>query len=183
MSTVKAGIRPIAWVDGSVRIIDQTLLPHREEWLELRDCREVVAAIREMRIRGAPAIGVAGAYAIALAAAESAVDSMPDFLASLEEAASDVSDARPTGANLAWAVERMLGVARRADAPSAAADALVDEAQSIQEEDESANRAIGRYGGAPAAARYSPHPLQCGRARYGRIWHGARCRHDCVGRR
>lgn len=148
MSTVKVAIRPIAWVDGSVRIIDQTLLPHREEWLDLHDCREVVAAIREMRIRGAPAIGVAGAYAIALAAAELAEGSMPDFLASLEEAASEVRDARPTGANLAWAVDRMLCVARRADAPSTAVHALVDEARSIQEEDESANRAIGRYGAA-----------------------------------
>ena len=63
-------MRPIVWVDGGVRLIDQTLLPHRETWLDMHDYREVVAAIKEMRIRGAPAIGVAGAYAVALAAAE-----------------------------------------------------------------------------------------------------------------
>ena len=139
-------MRPIAWVDGTVRLIDQTLLPHREIWLNLHDYREVVDAIKDMRIRGAPAIGVAGAYAIALAAAELARGSTPDFLASLEKAASEVRDARPTGANLEWAVDRMLAVARRRATPAAAVDALIDEARSIQDEDESANRAIGRHG-------------------------------------
>ena len=139
-------MRPIAWVDGSVTLIDQTLLPDREAWLDLHDYREVVAAIKEMRIRGAPAIGVAGAYAVALAAAELAESSTPDFLNSLEDAAAEVRDARPTGANLAWAVDRMLEAASHADSPASCVDALMEEAQSIQEEDESANIAIGRYG-------------------------------------
>ena len=139
-------MRPIEWVDGGVRLIDQTLLPQRETWLELHDYREVVAAIKEMRIRGAPAIGVAGAYAVALAAAELTEGPPTDFRASLEKVAVEVRDARPTGANLAWAVDRMLRVARGAGSPASCVDALASEAQSIQEEDESANRAIGRYG-------------------------------------
>ena len=145
-SAVGAGIRPIVWADGKVRLIDQTLLPHREVWLEIADYRDVVAAIKEMRIRGAPAIGVAGAYAVALAAAELAASEDPAFLTSLEEAAADVRSARPTGANLAWAVDRMLQVAHQTKIPNAAVDALIVEAQAIQDEDESANRAIGRYG-------------------------------------
>ena len=144
-SAVGAGFRPIAWAGGKVRLIDQTLLPHQEVWLELADYRDVVAAIKEMRVRGAPAIGVAGAYAVALAAAElAATDSA--FLTSLEKAGARVRDARPTGANLAWAVDRMLEIARQTDTPTAAVDALIAEAQAIQDEDESANRAIGRYG-------------------------------------
>ena len=139
-------MRPIAWVDGTVRLIDQTLLPHREIWLNLHDYREVVAAIKDMRIRGAPAIGVAGAYAVALAAAELVRGSETDFPASLEKAAAEIRDARPTGANLEWAVDRMLGVARRWTTPAAAVNALIDDARSIQDEDESANRAIGRHG-------------------------------------
>jgi methylthioribose-1-phosphate isomerase len=145
-SSVKESMRPIAWVDGTVRLIDQTLLPHREIWLNLHDYREVVAAIKDMRIRGAPAIGVAGAYAVALAAAELVRGSETDFPASLEKAAAEIRDARPTGANLEWAVDRMLGVARPWTTPAAAVDALIDEARSIQDEDESANRAIGRHG-------------------------------------
>ena len=58
------------WFDGKVRLIDQTRLPMEEVWLDLADYRQVVIAIKEMRIRGAPAIGVAGAYAVALAALE-----------------------------------------------------------------------------------------------------------------
>ena len=145
-SAVGAGIRPIAWADGKVRLIDQTLLPHREVWLEIADYRDVVAAIKEMRIRGAPAIGVAGAYAVALAASELAEDPNAAFVTALEKAAAEVRDARPTGANLAWAVDRMLEIARRADTPAAAVDTLIAEAQAIQDEDESANRAIGRHG-------------------------------------
>ena len=64
--------RPIYWLNGKVKLIDQTRLPLEEVWLELVDYREVVSAIKEMRIRGAPAIGVAGAYAVALAALETA---------------------------------------------------------------------------------------------------------------
>ncbi|MDA1349450.1 MAG: S-methyl-5-thioribose-1-phosphate isomerase [Chloroflexi bacterium] len=145
-SAVQAAIRPIAWVDGRVRLIDQTLLPHREVWLELSDYREVVAAIKEMRIRGAPAIGVAGAYAVAIAAAELMVTHPGDFANQLEKAASEIGDARPTGANLAWAVDRMLHTARTSESPATVVEALATEAMAIQDEDEDANRAMGRHG-------------------------------------
>ncbi len=65
-------LRPIQWRNGNVALIDQTRLPHEEVWLVLSDYPSVVAAIREMRVRGAPAIGIAGAYAMALAAREAA---------------------------------------------------------------------------------------------------------------
>ena len=83
--------RPIYWLDRRVRLIDQTRLPMEEVWLELPDYRDIVRAITEMRIRGAPAIGVAGAYAVALAAQKLAVE--PDFTPRLEEAAQEIREA------------------------------------------------------------------------------------------
>ena len=135
--------RPILWQDdNSVALIDQTRLPHEEIWLRFDDYRGVVAAISEMRVRGAPAIGIAGAYAVALAAMELEGIGAADLTVSLETPAAEIRDARPTAVNLAWAVGRMLGVARTA---GTAAD-LVKEAKRIHEEDVSANRDIGRHG-------------------------------------
>ena len=137
---------PIHWLDGRVRLIDQTRLPTEECWLELSDYREVVASIREMRVRGAPAIGVAGAYATALAALEVAREGDRDFISGLEHAAAVIKAARPTGANLEWAVQRMLRVAKAARSPQEAVADLVLEARKIHEEDVHGNRAMGRLG-------------------------------------
>jgi len=138
--------RPIRWSEGAVRLIDQTRLPSEEVWLEFTNYRGVVAAIKEMRVRGAPAIGVAGAYAVALAALEVAHGQSSDFIAELRRAAEEIRNARPTGANLAWAVDRMLETADRAGSAELAADDLVAEATRIQDEDEAANRRIGDLG-------------------------------------
>ena len=147
MTSVQAlSFRPIHWLDGRVRLLDQTRLPTDEVWLELSDYRGVVSAIKELRIRGAPAIGVAGAYAVALAAAEAAQGKQSDFGRRLELAAEQIGAARPTGANLQWAVRRMLGVARSAASPSEAVAELVEEAARIHDEDERANLSIGSLG-------------------------------------
>ncbi len=79
----KTSFRAIRWVDGGVELIDQTLLPLEEVWLRFDDYRDVVAAIRDMKIRGAPAIGVAGGYALALASAEIAGSADADFMSRL----------------------------------------------------------------------------------------------------
>ncbi|MCI0439334.1 MAG: S-methyl-5-thioribose-1-phosphate isomerase [Chloroflexi bacterium] len=143
--TTALTFRPIYWAgDNKIRLIDQTRLPAEEVWLELGDYRDAIAAIRDMRIRGAPAIGVAGAYAVALAAIEFA--GQGSFLAKLEKAAREIEQARPTGANLAWAVRRMLQVARRVESAGSAVEALVSEAKRIQDEDEAANLRMGRFG-------------------------------------
>ena len=145
-STVQS-YRPIAWRDGKVSLVDQTRLPAEEVWLDLGDYRQVVNAIKEMRIRGAPAIGVAGAYALALAAVEAA-EAQAEFMPALESAASQIRDARPTGANLAWAVDRMMAVARDPGGPQEVAARLIAESGRIQDEDEAANVVMGRLGAA-----------------------------------
>ena len=145
-TTDTTGVRPIYWTDETVKLLDQTLLPSQEVWLDLTDYRDVVRAIKDMLIRGAPAIGIAGAYALALAALEFRSAPPLEMMAQMESAAVEIEAARPTGANLAWAVRRMMVVARLANSPDDLVDALVREALSIQQEDVQANHEIGRLG-------------------------------------
>ena len=147
MTTIDApGIQCIRWHEGRVDLLDQTRLPQDEVWLKLNDYRDVIDAIRQMRIRGAPAIGVAGAYALALAAAEFSQTPGHPLMSKLETAAVEIKAARPTGANLAWAVDRMLSAAGLIKSGESMAEALAAEAIRIQEEDADANRRIGRLG-------------------------------------
>ncbi len=140
------GFRTIAWEGGKLLILDQTRLPQEETYLELDDYGQVADAIRRLSIRGAPAIGVAAAYGLALAARADASSSKEHLLRELRRAAQVLASTRPTAVNLMWAVERILLAAERApDAPSAR-DAVLNEAQRIHEEDVEANRRIGRFG-------------------------------------
>ena len=128
-----------------------------------------------MQVRGAPAIGVAGAYGVVLAARALCESAVPAFREELADAAAQLAAARPTAVNLPWAVARTL---RAADAATDAADAgerTLREAQAIEAEDLQANMAIGAYGAALAAAgRASADALQHGRSCHRRIRHRAR---------
>lgn len=141
----------IEWTPEGVRMLDQRVLPDREEYRLLRSEPEVIEAVREMVIRGAPAIGVAAAMGLALAA-RSAAEGNEDpeaFAEAFEAAAGRMAEARPTAVNLAWAVERLRGVVREALArggPAEAARAAEAEACAMKEEDVAANRALGAFG-------------------------------------
>ncbi len=139
-------IRPIRWADGILKLLDQTRLPAEELVVELADYRGAVDAIRSMQVRGAPAIGVTAAYAVVMAAAESAANDAESFLADLREAAAVINAARPTAVNLQWAVSRMLAVAEAEATPAGARERLLIEARRIQEEDEEINRRMGDFG-------------------------------------
>ncbi len=136
----------IEWRDGKLRLLDQTLLPRQEVQLDLDDYREVARAIREMRVRGAPAIGVAAAYGVALGADGIASDGVADFRARLSAVCDEVAASRPTAVNLRWAVDRMWRVASGQSSVEAAKAALLAEAISIHQEDEAINRRIGAHG-------------------------------------
>jgi len=126
--------------DGrSITILDQTLLPHEEEWRTLRTLDEVAEAIREMRVRGAPLIGVTAAYGLALALQD---DDSPARAAAAETV---LAATRPTAVNLRWALGRVARAAREAPAGERAASALA-EAGRIAAEDVAACRAIGDHG-------------------------------------
>lgn len=100
-------VRPIQWRDGKLWLLDQTLLPHEERWISCTSIAEAAEAIRSMRVRGAPAIGLAAAAGMAIAARQ-AVENGDDPRAALEAAAATLSATRPTAVNLRWAIDRSL---------------------------------------------------------------------------
>jgi methylthioribose-1-phosphate isomerase len=142
-------ITPVRRSDDAVLMLDQRKLPFEETWLELRSPEEVARAIREMVVRGAPAIGIAAAYGIALGAT-GAVTAGTELDGRLDEIYGFMARARPTAVNLSWAVERMrrtAASAREAGADDTAlARRLEQEAAEIFREDLAACRAMGRFG-------------------------------------
>lgn len=144
----------IKWESDRVSFLDQRLLPEEVKYVTCRDYRQVKMAIKDMVVRGAPAIGIAGAYAVALATMEAAQNGpraknaieVQEFL---RLAASDIKAARPTAVNLAWAVDRVLNKTLAAFASSGltgAVETAVSEATAIEREDLEVNRKIGEYG-------------------------------------
>jgi methylthioribose-1-phosphate isomerase len=135
--------------DG-VRLIDQRRLPAVETYVTCASAAEVADAIRDMVVRGAPAIGVTAAFGIALGATQAAARDAESFDRLLEAALERIAGARPTAVNLFWAVARMRDLARAARAggapPAATAAALENEARKIHDEDLAACRAIGSWG-------------------------------------
>jgi len=138
--------RSVEWRDGVVRLIDQNALPWELRYVECRSSEEVARAIKDMTVRGAPAIGVAAAMGIALAAYHSNAKSLEALLMEVEEAARALSRARPTARNLFWAIERMMSAVKRAKSLEQAKRIAVDEAIKMAEEDVEVNRRIGEIG-------------------------------------
>jgi methylthioribose-1-phosphate isomerase len=138
-------VKTIEWKNDRVIMLDQRLLPHREVYRVCRDYNEVAAAIRDMIIRGAPAIGVAAAMGVALGALKA-----PDksFDRAFERIVTTLQKTRPTAVNLFWALRRMREVylGNRSQGIEKVKRALKDEAQKIYKEDISANRQLGKHG-------------------------------------
>ena len=141
-----AEYRSIAWVNGKVRLLDQRGLPGEVKYLDYTDHYELAKAIRDMVIRGAPAIGAAAAYGLALAAQNSKAGSISGLLADLDRAAADLHQSRPTAANLAWSVNRILEKAKQATSPENIRQVVLREADAIAKDDEQINRQIGLNG-------------------------------------
>ena len=128
-------VRAVQWRGDHLALLDQRLLPQEECWIACRDAVAVTQAIRDLVVRGAPAIGIAAAWGVVLAAQQGA---------SLGAALAQLRAARPTAVNLMWALDRMKGrIDAGADAPT-----LEREAQAIQDEDLAANRRMGSLGAA-----------------------------------
>lgn len=136
----------ITWLHDRVRLLDQTRLPQQEAYIETADYRQVAAAIRELKVRGAPLIGIAAAYGLALAARSIETEDREEFLARLARAAGELRATRPTAVNLSWALKRLLALAQAAASPEEAKEALVGEALRLQREDAEANRRLGALG-------------------------------------
>ncbi|MDV3243797.1 MAG: S-methyl-5-thioribose-1-phosphate isomerase [Nitrososphaerales archaeon] len=139
-------LRTITWRNGSVRMIDQTLLPGRLVYRTYTKYPDVADAIRTMVVRGAPAIGVAAAMGVALAAFRSKANSKAELMTELEGAASMLRATRPTAVNLFWGVDRVLKVARRAATTKGLKDSVEAEVKKMEEEDVATNRRLGKVG-------------------------------------
>jgi len=142
------GLRTVEWRGGALVMIDQTLLPGRLERVEARTHAAVADAIRRLVVRGAPAIGVAGAFGMALAAREHAGGSRDGLLAALRGAHALLASTRPTAVNLRWALDRAMAAAEGAPDAPAARRAVEDTAVAMAEEDVRANMEMGRHGAA-----------------------------------
>jgi methylthioribose-1-phosphate isomerase len=143
-------IKTVEWTDGGVAMIDQRLLPGEETYPVFRTYQEVAEAIREMVVRGAPAIGVAAAMGVALGVRDSRAGDVASLAVELDQICQVLAATRPTAVNLFWAIERMREHFQQLRAQGASPDrlrqGLVEEAQAIHDEDIAANRSMGRYG-------------------------------------
>ena len=139
-------IKAVTWYSGKVRIIDQTKLPDEETYIDISDYHDVAGAIKELKVRGAPAIGIAAAYGLALGAQDIRATSKEGFLIELREISQALGDTRPTAVNLFWALNRMLNIAGAGSSVDEIKEALIAEAQEIDTEDYEAERVLCRYG-------------------------------------
>ena len=138
----------VEWHDGAVRLLDQSRLPESIEFLDCRDVATVASAIRELKVRGAPAIGVTAAMGVALGAQSIKSTDYGAFAAELHSICDRLAATRPTAVNLFWAIERMKQklLASRAEPIASIKAALMDESQRILEEDIALCKAMGRHG-------------------------------------
>ena len=139
MTVATTGHPALRWDGGRLRVLDQTRLPATETWIDLTGAQDTAAAIRALVVRGAPLIGIAAAYGLAMELA-----ALPGP-GTLERAAGELRSARPTAVNLAWAVDRVEAAARRAGQARMAAAARA-EAQAIHAEEDAASGAIATAG-------------------------------------
>jgi methylthioribose-1-phosphate isomerase len=141
-------VQTLEWTDSGVRFIDQTKLPTEEAYVTCKTYEQVADAIRNMVVRGAPAIGVAAAMGIALGVKNSKAESVGELRLEFERICGVMGDTRPTAVNLFWAVRRMLNKFEllRVRPLAQLKQALIEEAQRMHAEDIAANQAMGRHG-------------------------------------
>jgi methylthioribose-1-phosphate isomerase len=146
MLTKTLSYQPIEWLSGKVRIIDQTKLPGKEVYLDITDYREMCAAIKELKVRGAPAIGVAGAYGAVLGSRQIKTKDFKAYHAELDKIIQEIWATRPTARNLFFALERMKMAVGQGKTIEAIQDSLLKEAQSIHKYEVEATQRISEYG-------------------------------------
>lgn len=135
----------VQWHDTHVKILDQTLLPHEEVYLELTTIEDVYDAIIKLQVRGAPAIGITAAFGLALAASQYDVDTLDEFKTIFARDYARLASSRPTAVNLFWALKRLDDALHKAESVNEAKTLLVHEAIQIQAEDEATCRLIGEH--------------------------------------
>ena len=138
----------VDWKEGELYFLDQTLLPNEEKIERQEDVKQVWDSIKKLKVRGAPALGVAGAYGLLVGIKPHLGLDPAAFLGKIDEVAKYLDSSRPTAVNLGWALRRMVAKSKTLNLPTAAAmyQALVQEAQAIHQEDIACSVAIGQHG-------------------------------------
>jgi len=139
-------LRTIEWKNNSVVMIDQTKLPNELVFVKYTDFNDVADAIRTLVVRGAPAIGVSGAFGMALAVLHSSSESLDGLLSDLEKAKKTLFDTRPTAVNLSWGLEKIMDVAKQGKTVSEIRDTVIAKAKQMAEEDINTNKKMGKNG-------------------------------------
>ena len=136
----------VAWENNSVVLIDQTKLPNKLTYIKCKNYREVADAIKKLVVRGAPAIGVTAAFGLALAAQQSKANALPELMTELDTAFNVLRATRPTAVNLFWALERVMGKAKRGKSVQEVKKLVLEETLKMSDEDINANRQMGTNG-------------------------------------
>ena len=143
---VLSSLRTVEWKNNSVVMIDQTKLPNKLVFVKYTDYKDVANAIRTLVVRGAPAIGVSGAFGLALAALQSRAKTREKLIEDLEKARKILFETRPTAINLAWGLEKIMQVANEGKEVSEIKKSIIETAKRMAEEDVETNKKMGRHG-------------------------------------
>ena len=139
-------LEPVRWRTDGLEVVDQTLLPAKLAYVRLVNVEQVCAAIKTMKVRGAPLIGVVGAYGLVLSVKKIRTRDLAKARTQLRKSADILIQTRPTGVNLRWAVERVFNASAKAGAVSSLKEILLNEAEAIFNSELEAARLIGNYG-------------------------------------
>ncbi len=139
-------LKTIEWKENKVVMIDQTKLPNELVYVEFTDYNEVANAIKTLVVRGAPAIGISGAFGLALAALQSKAKTTDELLDDLEKAKKILFETRPTAVNLGWGLEKVMKVARKEYDVSDIKESVINTAKKMAEEDVQINKTMGKHG-------------------------------------
>ena len=146
MTEMHQSLRTVEWKNGRVVMIDQTKLPSKLVFVEYDDYNEVADAIRNLVVRGAPAIGVSGAFGLALASLQSGAETQEGLLADMEVAHKILLETRPTAVNLKWGLDHIMEAARREDTADTIRESATRTARQMAEDDIRINRTMGKCG-------------------------------------
>jgi len=139
-------LRTVEWKNDSVVMIDQTKLPNELVFVKYTDYNDVAEAIRTLVVRGAPAIGVSGAFGMALAVLQSSAKTLDGLLSDLETAKKILFETRPTAINLSWGLKKIMDVAKQGKTVSEIRDTIITKAKEMAENDISVNKKMGKNG-------------------------------------
>ena len=143
---INSSLRTVEWKDDKVIMIDQTKLPNKLEFVEYDDYNQVADAIKTLVVRGAPAIGVSGAFGLALAVLQSTATTKDELISDLEKARKILFETRPTAVNLGWGLEKIMTVAKSGDSVEQIIEQVVNEAKKMADEDIEINKTMGKIG-------------------------------------